>query len=37
VLFDADGAATGQLWPSYIINLDHVAPTGMSAMDWVIL
>jgi serralysin len=36
VLFDADGPATGQPWASYILNLDHVAPSSMTAADWII-
>jgi Ca2+-binding RTX toxin-like protein len=35
VLFDPDGAATAHRWPDYIMHLDGVAPSAISASDWV--
>jgi hypothetical protein len=36
VLFDADGAAPGQQWASYILHLPGVAPGALDASDWVV-
>jgi beta-glucanase (GH16 family) len=37
VLFDPDGAATGHLWPDYIIHLAHVAPTSLHLTDFLLV
>jgi Ca2+-binding RTX toxin-like protein len=31
VLVDPDGRATGQLWPTYVVDLDHVSPAGLTS------
>jgi Ca2+-binding RTX toxin-like protein len=36
VLFDADGAAPGQQWGSYILHLSNISPWTLSPVDWVI-
>jgi Ca2+-binding RTX toxin-like protein len=36
ILFDRDGAGTGQQWGSYVIDLEHVSPSTLSNSDWVI-
>jgi Ca2+-binding RTX toxin-like protein len=36
VLFDRDGAAAGQQWGTYIIDLEHVSPATLGAGDWLI-
>jgi serralysin len=35
VLFDVDGAGTANPWPFQITTLDGVAPTSLSASDWL--
>jgi Ca2+-binding RTX toxin-like protein len=35
VLFDVDGAGTANPWPFHITTLDGVAPTTLSASDWL--
>jgi Ca2+-binding RTX toxin-like protein len=36
VLFDRDGAGTGQKWGDYVIDLEHVSPTTLTSSDWLI-
>ena len=36
VLFDRDGAGSGQQWGNYVIDLQHVDPSTMTAADWII-
>jgi hypothetical protein len=36
VLFDPDGTATAHRWPDYIMNLDGVSPSAISASDWIV-
>jgi beta-glucanase (GH16 family) len=36
VLFDGDGAGTGQKWGDYVIDLEHVSPTTLTNGDWLI-
>ncbi|THD82658.1 MAG: type I secretion C-terminal target domain-containing protein, partial [Phenylobacterium sp.] len=35
VLFDPDGAGTAHPWPDYIIDLQGVAPSSVTANDWI--
>jgi hypothetical protein len=35
VLFDRDGAANGNPWPSLLTTLDHVQPSGVHSGDWL--
>jgi Ca2+-binding RTX toxin-like protein/beta-glucanase (GH16 family) len=35
VLFDADGAGTANPWPTQITTLEGVAPTSLTASDWL--
>jgi hypothetical protein len=35
VLFDPDGAATGNPWAFLITTLDNVQPTGIHQGDWL--
>jgi len=36
ILFDKDGAGTGQQWGTYVIDLEHVAPSTLTNSDWLI-
>jgi Ca2+-binding RTX toxin-like protein len=36
ILFDRDGAGAGQQWGTYVIDLEHVAPSSLTAADWII-
>jgi Ca2+-binding RTX toxin-like protein len=36
ILFDRDGAGTGQQWGTYVIDLEHVSPASLTNSDWVI-
>lgn len=36
VLFDRDGAGSGQKWGDYVIDLERVSPTSLSNSDWLI-
>jgi beta-glucanase (GH16 family)/Ca2+-binding RTX toxin-like protein len=36
VLIDDDGAASGQPWPNYVIDLQHVDPSTITSADWII-
>jgi Ca2+-binding RTX toxin-like protein len=36
VLFDTDGAGTANPWPFHITTLDGVAPSSLSASDWLV-
>jgi len=36
VLFDKDGAANGQQWADYVIDLQHVDPSAVTPADWII-
>jgi hypothetical protein len=36
VLFDRDGVATGQLWPDYVIDIEHVAPESLTSSSWIL-
>jgi hypothetical protein len=35
VLFDRDGAGSGNPWPSLLTTLDHVQPSGVHSGDWL--
>ena len=35
VMFDSDGAATGNRWAFTIVTLDHVQPSGVHTDDWL--
>ncbi|MFC3069747.1 family 16 glycosylhydrolase [Phenylobacterium soli] len=36
VLFDRDGAGSGQQWGDYVIDLEHVSPASLTAKDWIV-
>ena len=36
IRFDHDGAGRNPVWPNTIIDLEHVAPSRVSAADWII-
>jgi hypothetical protein len=35
VYFDRDGPGTADQWGTLLVTLDHVAPTGVAAGDWI--